>query len=72
MNKRLNNKFNFYNTGNKVLISESALNKYIFHSNNCCENINNLINNHHIQVHIKVSRDRFETKIKTLFISVKM
>ena len=37
------NKFSFSNTRNKVLISESALNKYIFISNNCCESINNLI-----------------------------
>ena len=64
------NKFSFSNTRNKVLISESALNKYIFISNNCCESINNLINNF-IQANTKVSLDRFETIIKTLFIRVK-
>ena len=53
----------------KVLISESALNNYIFLSNKCCARINNLINNY-MQSNTKVSLYGFEIIIKTLFIRV--
>ena len=43
------------------------MDEYIFLSNNCCESVNNLINNF-IQVNSKVGIDRFETIIKALFI----
>ena len=60
-------KFDFKKERNKFLISKQSLDKYIFVSNNCCESLNNLINNF-IQVNSKISLSRFETIIKTLFI----
>ena len=60
-------KFEFINSRNNNLISKGSLDEYIFLSNNCCESVNNLINNF-IQVNSKVGIDRFETIIKTLFI----
>ena len=38
-------KFEFKNARKKVLISKESLDGYIFVSNNCCESLNNLINN---------------------------
>ena len=49
------------------MISKQSLDKYKFVSNNYCESLNNLINNF-IQVNSKISLNRFETIIKTLFI----
>ena len=59
-------KFYFKET-RKALISKDVLDKYIFISNNACESVNNLINNF-IQINSKVSVDKFEMIIKTLFI----
>ena len=39
-------KFDFKNQRKKYLISEEALDEYIFLSNNACESCNNLINNY--------------------------
>ena len=61
------NKFDFKKARNKKLISQESLDEYIFISNNCCESLNNLINNY-IHVNSKVSIDRFESIIKTLFL----
>ena len=61
------NKFDFKKQRNKKLISQDSLDEYIFISNNCCESINNLINNY-IHINSKVSIDRFESIIKTLFL----
>ena len=60
-------KLDFKKERNKFFISKQALDKYIFVSNNCCESLNNLINNL-IQANYKISLNRFETIIKTLFI----
>lgn len=60
-------KFDFKNARKKVLISKESLDEYIFVSNNCCESLNNLINNF-IQINSKISLNRFEAIIKTLFI----
>ena len=38
-------KFEFNNSRNNNLISKGSLDEYIFLSNNCCESVNNLINN---------------------------
>ena len=59
-------KFDF-KKNRKQLIKESVLDEYVFCSNNACESINNLINNF-IQINSKISLDKFETIIKTLFI----
>ena len=62
------NKFDFINSRNKkTLISDSLLEEYIFISNNCCESLNNLMNNF-VEINAKVDIDRFETIIKALFI----
>ena len=46
-------KFEFKNSRNKNLISKGSLDEHVFLSNNCCESVNNLINNF-IQVNSKV------------------
>ena len=47
-------------------LSQKAIG-YAFLLNNCCESINNLINNF-IQVNSKVGIERFATLVKILFI----
>jgi len=49
------------------LISDCLLEEYIFITNNCCESLNDLMNDF-IQINARVDIDRFETIIKTLFI----
>ena len=60
-------KFDFKNQRKKYLISEEALDEYIFLSNNACESCNNLINNY-IEINSKVGLSKFETILKSLFI----
>ena len=57
-------KFNFKTQRKKFLISEQALDEYIFLSNNACESCNNLINNY-IEINSKVGLSKFETILKS-------
>ena len=60
-------KFDFKNQRKKYLISEEALDEYIFLSNNACESCNNLINNYK-EINSKVGLSKFETILKSMFI----
>ena len=58
-------KFDFKNQRKKYLISDEALDNYIFVSNNACESLNNLINNY-IEINSKVSLIKIRNNIKSI------